>query len=256
MKTNKKDIRCNQDIINYLIPKNISLISDYINCKTKIICKCNFCNYTWLVLARQVARRSGCPKCAGNIKLTNEDIDKRIINKFLERLEDVKNNKEKIKFKCLNCNYIWMCCPSSIINNNNKNSKKTGCPNCSNCAKLTNEKIDERLKDRNIKKLEVMTKYNKKIKFKCLKCDYIWSALVNSVLNKKTGCGKCAKVAKIDLEIFINRSNNIHNNKFDYSKVSFKNTHSKIKIICPTHGEFEQKVSSHLVRQRMSFVLK
>lgn len=47
-------------------------------------------------------------------------------------------------------------------------------------------------------------------------------------------------------EIFIEKSKKIHNNKFDYSKVKYINNYTKIIIICPMHGEFEQEPSSHL----------
>jgi hypothetical protein len=38
----------------------------------------------------------------------------------------------------------------------------------------------------------------------------------------------------------------VHNNKYDYSKVEYINTNSKVKIICPIHGEFEQTPHNHL----------
>ena len=39
--------------------------------------------------------------------------------------------------------------------------------------------------------------------------------------------------------------NSVHKNKYDYSKVIFINSRTKIKIICPIHGEFEQIPHSH-----------
>jgi len=47
-------------------------------------------------------------------------------------------------------------------------------------------------------------------------------------------------------KIFLEKANKIHNNKYDYSLVNYKNNRSKIKIICPIHGEFEQIPQSHL----------
>lgn len=38
----------------------------------------------------------------------------------------------------------------------------------------------------------------------------------------------------------------LHNNKYDYSNVVYVNSRTKVKIICPKHGEFEQLPSSHL----------
>lgn len=51
---------------------------------------------------------------------------------------------------------------------------------------------------------------------------------------------------KILLSDFIKRSNEIHNNKYDYSIVEFENNDSIISIICPNHGVFKQRLSSHL----------
>lgn len=48
--------------------------------------------------------------------------------------------------------------------------------------------------------------------------------------------------------IFVERSNKKHNNKYNYDLVPliFRN-HDKITIICPIHGEFQQNASSHLI---------
>ena len=65
------------------------------------------------------------------------------------------------------------------------------------------------------------------------------------------GCKKCG----IKINIINNTFNNtewiekaklIHNNKYDYSKVEYKNSHEKVIIICPEHGEFKQLANSHL----------
>ena len=45
---------------------------------------------------------------------------------------------------------------------------------------------------------------------------------------------------------FITRSKKIHEDKYDYSKVVYVDTDKKLKIICPEHGEFQQKPSDHL----------
>lgn len=45
---------------------------------------------------------------------------------------------------------------------------------------------------------------------------------------------------------FITRSNYLHNNKYDYTLVNFKNNKSRIEIVCPTHGKFIQRMETHL----------
>jgi hypothetical protein len=64
------------------------------------------------------------------------------------------------------------------------------------------------------------------------------------------GCKKCnqTKSGKKTLtkEIFVKRARIKHGNKFDYSLVEYINTNSKVKIICPVHGVFEQTPKEHL----------
>lgn len=51
---------------------------------------------------------------------------------------------------------------------------------------------------------------------------------------------------KLTIEIFIIKARKKHGNKYDYSKVIYINGFTKIIIICPIHGEFEQRPDDHL----------
>jgi len=44
---------------------------------------------------------------------------------------------------------------------------------------------------------------------------------------------------------FIDKSIKIHNDKYDYSKVIYINTRTKVEIICKIHGSFYQKPNNH-----------
>ena len=61
-------------------------------------------------------------------------------------------------------------------------------------------------------------------------------------------CGniKTSKKLKSNLGSFIAKAKLIHNDKFDYSDINYINNKTKIKIICPIHGEFEQTPNNHL----------
>ena len=54
------------------------------------------------------------------------------------------------------------------------------------------------------------------------------------------------RTSKSSTEEFIKRANKVHNNKYDYSKVEYKNIETKVCIICPEHGEFWQIPANHL----------
>lgn len=61
------------------------------------------------------------------------------------------------------------------------------------------------------------------------------------------GCYTCGREAlRINKEGFIKKANEVHNNKYDYSKTNFKVTRDFVEIICPEHGVFRQKANNHL----------
>ena len=45
---------------------------------------------------------------------------------------------------------------------------------------------------------------------------------------------------------FIEKAKEIHGDKYDYSKVNYINSQTKVCIICPKHGEFWQRPNNHL----------
>ena len=70
----------------------------------------------------------------------------------------------------------------------------------------------------------------------------------NSHVSKKTGCGICGNIKKTKTtEQFIQKAILVHNNKYDYSLVKYIHSSTKVKIICPTHGEFLQNSANHLL---------
>ena len=61
------------------------------------------------------------------------------------------------------------------------------------------------------------------------------------------GCPECKiQNRRMSLDEFIKRANKIHNNKYNYTKVIYKNKDTKVIIICPEHGEFKQRPNAHL----------
>jgi len=66
-------------------------------------------------------------------------------------------------------------------------------------------------------------------------------------LNQLQGCKKCSiNNKKFSIQEFIERASKVHNNKYDYSLVEYKNCRTKIKIICSIHGIFKQTPDAHL----------
>src|ERR1035441_1704066 len=67
----------------------------------------------------------------------------------------------------------------------------------------------------------------------------IFKQLPSSHLNGR-GCPKCSGWNKTTQD-FIFEAKLIHGNKFDYALSTYNGSLSKIKIICPEHGIFEQQ---------------
>ena len=86
---------------------------------------------------------------------------------------------------------------------------------------------------------------NKPIIIKCNKHGY-FSIIANDFL-KGSGCPICAnEKKKYNVQKFIEKAKEAHGDKYDYSKVEYINSKTKVCIICPEHGEFWQTPSSHL----------
>lgn len=60
------------------------------------------------------------------------------------------------------------------------------------------------------------------------------------------GCNKCAGRLVSDTKSFIDEAIIIHGGKYDYSLVDYVSSVSKVKILCPDHGSFEQTPGNHL----------
>lgn len=78
---------------------------------------------------------------------------------------------------------------------------------------LTNEIVDERLKNRNIQRIDDIINSETKINWKCLLCNKIWCTRPSTILNQKCGCPSCnrkngAKTRVLTNEIIDNRLGN------------------------------------------------
>jgi len=169
-------------------------------------------------------------------------------NKYDYSLVEYKNSKTKIKIICP-IHGIFEQNPYNHINGR-------GCKKCGNsiiATKQTNslEKALEKAKQIHGNKYDyslVEYKNNKtKVKIIC-PIHGIFEQTFHDHLSKK-GCPKCGNIKgheKTKNNNFKNIATKIHGNKYDYSLVEYKNNKTKVKIICPIHGIFEQTPNCHL----------
>ena len=174
-------------------------------------------------------------------KLTTED--------FIRRAKEIHGDKydySKVKYEyaitkvCIICpkhGEFWQR-PYGHLNGQ-------GCSKCSGTKRSTTEEFINKARKVHGDKYDYSNvEYigNKtKVCIICPEHGEFWQT-PNSHL-KGIGCPDCAKTTRGG---FIKKAREVHGDKYDYSKVEYKGINTKVCIICPKHGEFWQRPSSHL----------
>lgn len=136
---------------------------------------------------------------------------------------------------------------------NNHINLKSDCPHCKGCAPTTLETFLEKAKAVHGDKYDysrvVYHGVQKKVEIFCPKHGPFWQLPMDH--QKGRGCipcgvAKCTSSTRLTKQQFINRAKEKHGDKYDYSQVQYQNTQSKLDIICPTHGPFQQVAAHHL----------
>ena len=176
---------------------------------------------------------------------------------FIKRANKKHNNKyDYSKTKYVNY-YTKVCiiCPKhgEFWQLPDNHLRTNGCIYCSGKAKKTTEIwIKEAKKMHGDKYDYSKTEYiNAKSKV-CIICPEhgeFWQN-PNKHINGQ-GCPKCGKISmskkqSLTTDKFILKANKIHGDKYDYSKVEYNDSHSKVIITCPKHGDFLQIANDHL----------
>jgi hypothetical protein len=186
--------------------KNYMLIEPFLykNSKSKIHLKCNMDNYEWYANYNNfIHNKTGCKKCTGTLKLTQEEAEKNILERCKEKNYVLtepfiyKDNATKFHLKCNIDNYKWYISYYNFINGNR------GCPKCGNRISLTQKEAEENVykicKDRNFTLVQpfIFKNSGTKIHLKCNVDNYEWYATFHNLVYKKSGCGKCCKTAPL-----------------------------------------------------------
>lgn len=190
---------------------------------------------------------SGCPKCSGRNKTTEDFIAKaRKVhgNKYDYSKVVYKNATEKVCIICPEHGEFWQN-PTSHL-------KGFGCRKCS--AQALSKKVRKDTTDfiaeaktvhgdkYDYSKVEYVNS-NTKVCIICPEHGEFWQSPSNHLKGK--GCPKCIGRHK-STEDFIASAKKVHGDKYDYSKTEYVNASTKVCVICPEHGEFWQDPNSHL----------
>jgi hypothetical protein len=185
-------------------------------------------------------------------KINNQYIDNSIKNRNIIRLDNYTKYTNKMSWQCSICGYIWNTTTNSIL-------RGTGCNKC--CIERASKRY-KHSKELFIERANIVHD-----NFYCYENFVYKTARIpgeiicpqhgpfyqtaDNHINKKQKCPHCSKENlslqfKLSKDEFIKRSNIIHNNLYLYTDVEYKNFTTKIIIICPIHGKFEQTAGNHL----------
>lgn len=225
---------------------------EYVNSQTKVCIICPEHGEFWQEPSAHV-RGYKCPKCANFNRGRNKRWDK---NKFIEESLKVHGDRfdySKVVYKNAMDKVIITCpvhgdftqTPSAHLNGQ-------GCPKCAG-KNLNRDEILEKFREVHGEKYDyskvLFEQMHKKVCIICPEHGEFWQTPSKHLLGQ--GCKECSKKERginkrLNQEEFLKKANEIHANKYDYSKVNYITSHDKVEIICPQHGSFWQYPYDHL----------
>lgn len=127
----KSDSQFRKEVLR--INSEVEILSEYINRKTLITCKCKCCGHIWETYPSSLLNNSKCPNCTKQkmrnlFGLSNDDFKKRIDKKYngeYEVISDYVNVRTPVKLMHKQCGSAFMYSPNLLYED-----RKNICPIC------------------------------------------------------------------------------------------------------------------------------
>lgn len=197
----------------------------------------------------------GCPKCA----LRRRSVKKRTNSQILEVFRGVHGDRFQYIFPedtlGVDDKVTVICKEHGEFNQrvlNHINGKSCGL--CAGGVPIPHSEFLKRVRNKHGDKYD----YSGFVNYKGLNdkqlifCKACNEASIQRLIDHLKGCGcyKCGKKKggkqTLTKDNFIIVSNSVHNYRYDYSKVVYKNRSSIICITCTEHGDFYQRAKNHV----------
>lgn len=170
-------------------------------------------------------------------------------NKYDYSKVEYVNSETKVCVICPIHGEFWIR-PSHHIN---KGRNQRGCPKCGDAERRKNtrkntdwfvQKAKEIYGDKYDYSKTEYTYTDEKLCIVCPIHGEFWQT--PHIHLQGHGCPKCGGKEKLSTNDFIEKSREIHGNRYDYSKAEYNGNFNKVCIICPKHGEFWQYANQHM----------
>lgn len=167
-----------------------TLLSTYIDSKTKIEVLHNSCGYRYEVTPTHFLNGTRCPECRGTRRKTHEEYETELYNVFGNEYQLVSkytNAKTKVTLKHNICGYTYEVAPFSAL-------KGHRCHQCFGTKKYTHEEFIQKIHELVGNEYTVLSSYNNwdsKVLFKHNICGYEYEASGGKFLHGRR-CPNCA----------------------------------------------------------------
>ena len=219
---------------------------EYVNADTKVCIICPEHGEFWQT-PHQHLRGIGCKLCGinrtrkGKEKFIQEARQKHG-NKYDYSKVEYTNAHTKVCIICPNHGEFWQKPSAHLMGQ--------GCPECRYQSNgYTTEEWVEKAKSiygdkYDYSKVEYINS-DTRVCIICPKHGEFWMKPTSHM--KGHECPKCQhRSFPLTTEEWVERAKKVHGDKYDYSKVEYKNIKTNVCIICPEHGEFWQKPWNHI----------
>lgn len=200
-----------------------------------------------------LTKKSGCKKCS-NIKNGLLCRNKNWLSDFISIHGDrydyskviYKGSKVKVEIICKEHGSFFM----------KPNAHTVQRQGCSKCTKKYNDKetfIESSVtifgETYDYSKVEYIDSHTK-VELICKEHNSFFMCPKEHI-NQKQGCPKCGKISmsnkhRKEIDLLISQFIELNGDLYDYSKVEYKNTNTKVEIVCKEHGSFLQSPKSHI----------
>ena len=217
---------------------------EYFNNHTKVCIICPYHGEFWQKPLKHT-QGNGCPYCGGTKKLTTEE--------FIEKAKLVHGDRydySKVEYITTDKKVCIICSEhGEFYQTPHAHINGQGCPTCVGAKKLTTEEFIEKAKlvhgDKyDYSKVEYINT-DTKVRIICIEHGEFYQT-PHAHINGQ-GCPTCVGTKKLTTEEFIEKAKLVHGDRYDYSKVEYVNTYTKVCIICSEHGEFWQTPHNHII---------
>lgn len=123
-------------------------------------------------------------------KLTTSQLDDALTVGNLKRIGSYVSTTVPMAVRCMSCGAERSVTPGRLLYSIRQGKKP--CPSCAGLTKRTDASIDDRLKDKQIKRLSPYENDITPMWWQCTDCGHKWQTRVTKITNDGTGCPVCS----------------------------------------------------------------